>query len=54
MRLETWEEDFDFLLQFAGKTKCKSLVFDTSNNNIQRIAEQIGFKETTRSYEYMI
>lgn len=51
---EIWRKDFKALLEVAKKTGCKSITFDASNMLIANRGLDVGFKEVTRSYEYII
>lgn len=46
-----WKIEFEFIKQFAEKTECKSITFDTRIEKVMQIGQLVGFKEIHRSFE---
>jgi ligand-binding sensor protein len=51
---EKWVDEFKILQDFARKTECKTVTFDTRSNKVMELGKLIGFVEKRRSFELNI
>lgn len=49
-----WQQDTDFIRQFAIKTGCKYLSFTSRNEAMFKLGEKIGFTERYRTFEHRL
>ena len=45
-----WQDDFNFVKEFAEHENCKRISFESRNNKVWKIAEFLGFKENLRKF----
>ena len=48
---ETWVDEYKILGDFAKKTECRTITFDTRNEKIMELGKLVGFVEKQRSFE---
>lgn len=46
-----WKIEYEFIKNFAEKTKCDSVIFRTRNERVMRIGQLVGFEEKCRIFE---
>ena len=50
--MEEWDEFFQLILGLAEKEKAFPITCTSNNERVWEIAEYLGFKETSRNFEY--
>lgn len=50
--VDTWQKEFDLIVQFAKQEGCKNITFNSRHPRIWEIAKIIGCKEQHRSFAY--
>lgn len=48
---ETWADEYKILGDFAKKTECRTITFDTRNEKVMELGKLVGFVEKQRSFE---
>ena len=49
-----WQDDFNFVVEFAKHEQCKRISFESRNDRVWKIAESLGFRENLRKFVFDI